>query len=525
MAKSVQPSPAAVYSFHGFILPFEWKHRHSDKKLLDEQTDLAASGGYFLADKRWSRVSYNHKPAAKAAYNEAVYFYDFVRPALYDNGSKEPLLYHYRFEVKKDTFYLINKGQYRYRLRISSIEMRLYRMGVGVLVFQMTNEQADQADPEDILRINQYGRRLFPPFYNIAHPSAGAPEYFAEDSWEQGLTDHPELPDSLALVQDGREVWQEDYSVYKRQPALNRPPGLLHFLLPVAFREAMRLTPVLDDRMFVVCWYGNDKLAGSVRKNYPENDWWYRFLFVDIGRTVQNKAMMASLLEDHSYLRWSDWGTAFGIARYSLVCLTGAQVPAFLVAHMRTLYLRMAELALLQRACVLRFSEEVTSISSIDTRDRSLAPRMASLFRQYLRFVNQLSFKEVTAQEQGIEMYDLLRRSMRLDEQVANLETEIRELHNYAETLAEQDRSEKLDLLTYLGAYLAVPGFIASYYAGIDYSMTAGLHWMVMIALFGGYALLVWLMLRLSGHNRVLVGLLILAFVFFALFGVPHFFK
>lgn len=526
MAKTEPSAAQAFRSFHGFIFPFDWKRKNTSGDLLEVQTDLIGTNQYFISDKRWARTPIGEKPASKTQYNEAAYFYEFVRPGLYDYDQQDTLLNTYRFDISENFQFIVEaEKQFKYRLRIASIELRLYRMGVGVLSFQLINELPDQVAPEDILRINQYSRRLFPPFYLVENEHPGADTYYTEQSWDNGLANHPEIPDRLAIYQGEKEIWSETYTEYRERPAIGKPPGLLRQLLPKQFIEQMHITPVLDDRMFVVCWYGNDDLAAEIKQEYREHDWWYRYLFVDVSRTVQNRDMMADLLTRHSYMRWSDWGTMFGVARYSMVCLTGAQPPAFLVAHVRTLYMRMAELALLQRACVLRFSEEVTGISSIDTHDPQLDARMSSLFRQYLRFVNKFSFKEITAQEQGIEMYDLLRQSMRLDEQVSALEAEIRELHNYAASLAEDARNAKLDLLTYIGAYLAGPGFIVSYYAGIGYSMREGYHWLVMIFLFIIYSLLIWQMMQAKGRWRAYIGIVVLAFVFIALFWVPHFFK
>lgn len=83
--------------------------------------------------------------------------------------------------------------------------------------------------------------------------------------------------------------------------------------------------------------------------------------------------MKKKLIKKHTYDRWSDYGTFFGVNRYSFVCLTGSldhlKIPyvnaAFLVNHIQTMYYKLCELCLVQRACLLRFSDEVAHISTM----------------------------------------------------------------------------------------------------------------------------------------------------------------
>lgn len=63
------------------------------------------------------------------------------------------------------------------------------------------------------------------------------------------------------------------------------------------------INPLIDDRMFVICWYGNDELINEFMANdkdhcrdekghlvYQESDWWYKFIFNDQkDATCQNK--------------------------------------------------------------------------------------------------------------------------------------------------------------------------------------------------------------------------------------------
>ena len=189
--------------------------------------------------------------------------------------------------------------------------------------------------------------------------------------------------------------------------------------------------------------------------------------------TCQNIEMKKDLIKKHTYTRWSDYGTFYGVNRYSFVCLTGSlehlKKPwinaAFIVNHMQTMYYKMAELCLVQRACLLRFSDEVAGISTMKDNNRkiSLSERVGNLNKQYLRFVNKIYFREVTAQEQGIELYDMMQECMKIGNNVKELDQEIKELHSYVSLMEDQKQSRNIELLTIIGALFILPTFIINF--------------------------------------------------------------
>jgi len=180
----------------------------------------------------------------------------------------------------------------------------------------------------------------------------------------------------------------------------------------------------------------------------------------------------------------------------------------FQVTHLQTIYYKLAELVLLQRASVQRFSDEVTHISRLDADDEKLPEKVSSLYRQYIRFVNKIYFREVTAQTQGIELYQLLQKQARLEKQVKDLDDEINELHNYVLQTTEQKRLEqekklveaestrnrKLESLTLLGSIFIPPSILLAFYGvsilgEVHQPCLQHLLW----ALFGTMVLISWL--------------------------------
>ena len=103
--------------------------------------------------------------------------------------------------------------------------------------------------------------------------------------------------------------------------------------------------------MFVATWYKNNQLSQQFTNNAkayfdsqdPFSDYWYRFLFIDgSNATCQNEKMKKELLEEHTYYRWQQWSSLYGISKYSLVYLTNNEVPDYLIEYFQTIYARMA---------------------------------------------------------------------------------------------------------------------------------------------------------------------------------------
>ena len=124
----------------------------------------------------------------------------------------------------------------------------------------------------------------------------------------------------------------------------------------------------------------------------------------------------------------------------------------------------MVELSLIQRASILKFSDEVTRLSKLkNEKSKNITEDISGLYKAYIRFVNQIYFREVTAQEQGIELYNMLQEKMKIAEQVKDLDNEIEELHNYANLLEQNEQEKRIRRITILGA-IFLP---ASFFVGL----------------------------------------------------------
>ncbi|MCX6279675.1 MAG: hypothetical protein NT004_16495 [Bacteroidetes bacterium] len=496
-----------LYSYHTFLFPFQWQFcgLEMKHKTLEERTCLKEFVKLF-DHTPWKRGKY--KTDTILRYNEYNYFYGMVREVLFDEGKvdlDEAIIANLMYDIAADahTFNFkicidSNKSLFKtYRLHIDSILLHIYSTGVGVLSLHLNNRFEDQNQPDDILNINQAGRRLYPPFFGMDPKLTGTDAQFGFNDFAKGLdyVKTKELAVEFSILSDSVH---EDFHSYRNPENFSSNPfqiprhiSYLFQNIPFTVDESnfldkekkVYITPLIDDRMYVVCWYGNDEKSEELQSTigntqdgkrilaYQQDKWWYQFMFNDQrDPTCQNVEMRNELIEKHTYRRWSDYGTFFGVNRYSFVCLTGSlenlkrNNAHFLVNHVQTMYYKLCELCLVQRACLLRFSDEVAEISTMkDDKKNSLTNRVSNLYQQYLRFVNRIYFREVTAQEQGIELYDMLQEHMKIENNVKDLDHEIQELHNYVTLVEGQKQGRNIELLTIIGALFILPTFIINF--------------------------------------------------------------
>lgn len=442
-----------THSYHIFMFPFQWKIRGMENEILSKQINFDSIR--FAEDVNWERViSPTDEKERQDLYNERNYYYKFVHDALYDNGRPQNnLVRHFERKEPKhgEVKYCIACAGKTYELDVDAININLYSTGVGALSFYLKNEQYPLL--EDVLKINQFGRRVYPPFYYV-------------------IKSRSEIANSISFKGlNGREKgYREDFENYDVTRD-NLPSAMITGMIREVATN-ISVEPVVDDRMYVVSWYKNDewvhRLCDVKREIFLDDPEWYRFVFVDNQYpTCQNDDMMHKLLEKATYKRWQKWHSLYGVSRYSLVMATNAgESDKYLYDYFVTEYARMAELILVQKASVLRFSSEVTNISEL-SNDKYLVKKVDSLYKEYIRFVNQIHFREVTAQDQGIEMYNMLYETMGLKEQVDKLDGEIEELYNYVSLTQDRKTNSTMSLLTWI-ATIAVPITVVSGIFGMN---------------------------------------------------------
>ncbi len=446
-----------LHSYHNFMFPFRFdkiiepihdKHEFYREHSFDERVKIDEDLKKSLERDHWEYQKFEVKNSLD--YNELVYFHDFVKDSLFNKQEFKEGATSYYFEktLEKDaTFEIKVKEKDVYSLKLEGVNLRLFDTGVGILSFEVENYDYHQI--EDVLKINDYGRRVYPQFLGESFNSeatkyAFLPEYVRVNGIEERFCD---LYKEIKLAKYIVDILGSSFTTSQSQ------------------KDGYLIQPIIDDRMFVLSWYGNDAFV-SCTKNSIEHQNWYKYVFVD-GQdiTVQDKQMHQEFIKKATYKRWNNYGTFFGITRYSFVALSnrGYFGEEILLNHIKTMYFQMVTLLLVQRASLLRFSDEITAISDVRGEESPSIENISILYKNYLRFVNKLYFKEVTAQDQGIELYDKAIDILNIKRDIEDLRQEIGGLNSYAFLEQEREEKEEMKKLTTLGTYLVPPTLVAGF--------------------------------------------------------------
>lgn len=440
-------------SYHIFLFPFRYEVKTGAR--LNE--DWRQVKDYFETSALWKRQALGKHFSTPLRYNEFHYFHPFAQGVLFDQN-QDTTLYHFEYELPPLATYDIELTNGKvFSLFIDRIVLKCYRTGVGILSFHLRNTDTETS-ASDILEINQFGRRIYPPIMGEGTELAKAIRL---------------VPDKISLQGFGKQIIETPFTCNTLVGDAPSPNHVLA-LFPKKFLSHYSIVPALDDRMFVMGWAVNETCLAACQLNhsngddYRTNDYWYRYVYVDgpgaEERGLQNDVFKRELIEKSTYARWLGVGTIYGVCRYAFMGLLGEEVPPHVKTTVQTFYYRMVELCLLQRASLLQFSRRITQITH-EEDGRNKTRLAAQLNRDYLHYINSIYFAEITPQEQGIELYDLLQSSLCIDRDNQLLNQEIQELHHFLSAEEEKKRSRALDHLTVLGAFFIIPSFIMGYFA------------------------------------------------------------
>jgi len=421
-----------IISQHLFLFPF----------LITPHEAFSRSDiGKLLINDGWDNKDFDYQKN----YSEFVYFHKYVRESAFNGKEHKDSFSDFYTKCAcstRDTLKLYWSKNDFYKLAIESVSLHIFETGIGILSIELLNH--DYAELKDVLKINDLARRIYPPYLINDKP----------DTPPKGSA----IPHKLEFSLDGTEITESF-----QEPFITKDGDLLvaaHILslLGKSFQRQFKTQPVIDDRMYTMCWYGNDGFGEMMKRRnsrsytYEASEEWYKFVFVDSGNDscCQNLDMRADLIKKATYARWIEYGTLFGISRYSFVALTGKSA-GFIRNHMQRQYFQMVVFLLAQRASAISFASRISIISrEIDRLDdnggvEKIARDVRKLHADFIGFVNRLWFEEVTPQEQGIELFEIAQSQMKLKKQIAELKKEMKELFEFIELQYSKVRIQNQD--------------------------------------------------------------------------------
>lgn len=472
-------------SYHTFIFPFLWNNAG---KVSREEFK-----GCFRKGWREEVFSDMIQPSNKCFYDQYHYFNQAARNAIYttkfDNSA---IVWNYSFDFESTdkasqwfkneksednpARYIIRKADKRVTLLINGIRLKLFNTGVGMLVFELENYT--YTDENDILFINEYGRRVFMPYLN--------------SSSDRNCS---VCADDITIEYNGEKIEAASGSVSGAQVELENEIKLAPPIMFFLSNEEKSITascnpleneyfiePIVDDRMFVACFYKNKEYVQEMsqwkdgtymylhdaenKKPYlPDNTAGrlYKMMFVGVGLNCHNRTMLKSLLKKHVYDRWVECAfkpansneyigsaTLTGITEYSLVSVS-EEAPMLLTVPFLTEYVEMAILVLAQRASLLAFGRTISEIACCNA-----TVDVETVQKDYIIFQSELLIGEVTPQQQGIELYNMMVENLFIKNQQKAIEEQINSLVGLSSSGNEKAENTILFVLAVLGIFDAI---------------------------------------------------------------------
>lgn len=483
-----------IISKHIFMLPIKWdidtdgnrlgifeeKLKQSEYKW--EKKHIKYNKNSTIEVTRLTENDYSEKSIDEKVkiYNTLEYFYPEVRKVIFDtkyedttDKNNDSLLNCYELDFVSGVYnirYGKNKN-HEYELELEKIIIKVFPQGVAIISYFLNNTKYKNG--EDILKINQMGRRIKIPFIGKMECDDSNFELDFNNASDIQLIANL----NILFDKDNRDLWG-DYNLSYEKYYLGYEPinEIVTKLLGDGFvkkngkNENGKIVYdlVIDDRMYVI----SSNFTGAINSCVNSSSW-YEYVFIDDKGACGNieRNFYTELSKNHTYSRWK--AHKFGISNYSFVC--AGEDDGFnkniIAKHIEGIYCEMVLIHLMQKASLQKFSEELSEISSKFSNSdiKKSQEKFANIQKKYLFFLNTYCFKDLTAQEQGIELYDMIKSITKIDEKIAILNqkiTQVSEFYNNEndKIKIENDRkmTKRMNSLTVIVSILGLFSFYES---------------------------------------------------------------
>lgn len=454
-----------------------WISANVDDKCLDSNNDYKE----IFTTKTEFEQFYNKMQYFNRSCLEAIYGFKLIA----DEKKDLRIVDNYVFKPKnirnKAKLHIqVGKGNsvLEYTLLLNAIRLKVFNTNIAVMVFETENHEYGKI--EDIKLINEFTRRVTPP--NLTESSNPCAYYWAIEFYDGNKRCIKE-ENFYKLFENVRT--KENAMKTSLTKILNPIKDLLTY--PNKHDESDKkitsnkknlidentylIESILGDRMFTCSFIKSDEIIKEISKKvydsqYPcsENKLFmpysgetkyayqvdydlakklYAIVYIDSSdSTCQSEDMIQELLAKSLYPRWIDSKTIHAVTHHSLIGLANFSCPDYVINAFLTLYVEMAILVQAQRASIILFQNFATVLTKgleSDNKkiDQNTINNLLNLQERYISFQNQLLFFEVTPEEQGVEIYNMLTKAMYIDEEKRELKEQLDGL--YTGTNANQD--------------------------------------------------------------------------------------
>lgn len=437
-------------------------------------------------DTPWQVSTFDINTSLKN-YQEYVYFHSYIRDILFKQTGKgsqsEFECYNYKYGdyiVDKgvlDVHYKANENEIEQLITypVSHLAIHTFIDNLAVLAIQVSKE-ADESLLQgtlwhqcrkikifrsqcltvgQALRFNEIARKIyfsFPEQANCGMIPTRTKLQFGDGTQITHVFEKGDFRLDMNMVSS---------AINGGQPAIRRPrqSRTINELLK-KFLGNDDFYGVLDDRMVVYTFFS---IAGKQPADIPSQNrfdaLFSRILYVDNFDEGWNyhEPFIKNLMEKFLLRRWQHYGCLYGFTRYSSAYVGfGKNFIENVFNHFNSMYYQMALFSLCYRSFLLSFSQEVADTTrTLAENDENNNHRDAflALKEKFMKFTNIYWFPEITNQDQGIELFDLYKKSF----DFKNMYDEVKEEVDRADAYLDTKDQIRLNLLS---KKIGIGGFV-----------------------------------------------------------------
>lgn len=432
-------------SVHIFAYPFIGMEKNLSKK---------------FEAKGWLKKETNEKNE-KQAFMLRQYLSINARKIFLEDGICK--IYTYPLEEAKKPTYRIKLKEQEYNLPLKEIELHVYNDEVGILFIKVLND-GKKITVDDIIQINNKGRDIALPYI----PDNAKGDIACAE--QLGIVYGKDCTSHITDFRQRVEGYFADNADVKKQ--MEQPASFIQDIFNVRLgkinkeelQEDVRIKPTTDDRMYVMSIVRDDGLSEMIEKSDwtdTEEELLYKLIFVDDKgfATCQEQSMRKALLERSIYPRWREWGTIHAITDYSFMCMCSMDegINASVIRPMYAEYMYSLSLVMAQKLQIMKYSEQAGELAEGMKKKTKLNYKaFVALRKQYVVFLNQLMITAFSCQQQGVELYDMLKEQMLVNKERELFDAQLEGLYEIANTCNGIKTTNIANFLAVLGVVLAI---------------------------------------------------------------------
>ncbi len=474
--KTNETNKTDVYSYHTFILPFYYGKKGNVKAIDDTIfNDNLQISEYLEAcdcsecshgsdNVTYDVKSYFRYGSDNVAYNVKSYFTESANKLVCSKGQLVKV-YTLKEQYQEGKFIIIKskkgedkekskgkieegeskgKTEGKYNLDIFNIKLKLYKNGVGLLIYELENR--DKKSLDDVNRINEFGRRIRAPFLN----AEGQCHLVAKQIEIQFNSNETRITSTFIKDKTEKEENAENENTKKLDE--KHIPQVVKKLI-FSDNADLIIEAVDDDRMFVCCMVKDNywsKLIADKKtwKNFSDyqKEKLYKLAYIEGDCSCQSDKMIDQIMDRTMYDRWIKYGTCDFITNHSFVRLT-SNIDAIIDSVINPFlyqYVEFAAIALLQRATIKKVQDNLGDINDY-TNSLFKKQKITEVSEYYSKQKSRTLMGKITFQEQGDEEYKIIRQELDIDAMKTECDNHLSALYNHF--YSEQQRGTNIVII------------------------------------------------------------------------------